>query len=171
MAGSWQQVVLVMAVLVTGCTSSATPKCTDEAVQKLVVDITGQSLFKVLLPEQMQQNYRAIIEETEGTPLAKEYSEVDMQGMGYVYGFMPVEYFVRFTEISPTAAKMKADIQRLIDGMRISLDAIRCSEENAAVKKTSCAANLTFANGKTVPITYTAQRTEDKRIWVEVSGL
>lgn len=168
MAGSWQRVVLVMAVLVTGCTSSATPKCTDEVVQKLVIDITGQSLFKALLPDQLLLNVRAIIEETEGTPLAREYRQVDTQGY---YAFMPVEYFERFTEISPTAAKVKVEIQQQIDGMRISLDAIRRGEENAAVQKASCAANLTLANGKTVPITYSAQRTEDKRIWVEVFGL
>ena len=52
-----------------------------------------------------------------------------------------------------------------------SLDSIRTNKKDDAVKKSECAAELTFANKSNFSIEYTAQYTEDGEVIVEVFGL
>jgi hypothetical protein len=167
------EIVVISFILLffAGCSSNSTPTCTDETVKKLALEITYEALFKQLLPQQLQQNYSQIVDESKNSEIYAEYGKIDLQGEGFVYGTMPVKYFLKFAEISKTAATVKDNIAKQIKDLNISFDAIRTSDKNPDLKKTSCAADLVSANGHKSPIKYTAQRTEDKQIWVEVSGL
>lgn len=155
----------------TGCSSNSTPTCGDENVKNLVLEIAHEALFKQLLPEQIPINLAELIEETRDSATYSEYEKIDPQGEGFAYGTMPVAYFLKFAEISKTAASIKENIAKQIKEMNISLDAIRTSSRNTDLKKVSCESNLASANGNTIPIQYTAQLTEDKKIVVEVTGL
>lgn len=165
-------VIGLLALLpVAGCSSNSTPTCTNETVKQLVLEISNEELFKQLLPEQLQRNYSQIIEETKDSAVYKEYQKIDMQGAGFVWGTMPVKDFMKFAEISQAAKAAKEKINQKIKEINLSLAGIRTSSEEPDVKKISCESNLVHANGNTFPIRYTAQLTEDKQIWVEVSGL
>jgi hypothetical protein len=155
----------------TGCSTNSTPTCGDENVKKLVLESTYEVVFKQLLPEQIQINLAELIEETRDSATYNEYEKIDPQGEGFAYGTMPVKYFLKFTETSKTAATIKENIAKQIKEMNISLDAIRTSNRNTDLKKVSCESNLASANGNTIPIQYTAQLTEDKKILVKVTGL
>ena len=167
-----QCVIGFLALLsVAGCSSNATPTCTDATVKELVLKIANEALFKQLLPEQLQTNYSQIFNETKDSAVYKEYEKIDPQGAGLVWGTMAVKNFTKFAEISPTARTAQEKIAKKIKEMNLALAGIRTSSEKPGVKMISCESNLVFANGNTLPIRYTAQLTEDKQIWVEVSGL
>ena len=55
--------------------------------------------------------------------------------------------------------------------MNPTITGIRTNEKNDKVKKCKCGATLALSNGNTLPIDYTAQFTEDGKLYVEVSGL
>jgi hypothetical protein len=165
-------VIGVLALLsVAGCSSNPTPTCTDATVKELVIKIANEELLKQLLPEQLQGNYSQIIKETKDSAVYKEYEKIDPRGSGFVWGTMPVKNFLKFTEISQTAKAVKEKITEQIKEMNFSLVGVRTSSEKPDVRKISCESNLVSANGNTLAIRYTAQTTEDKQIWVEVSGL
>jgi hypothetical protein len=128
-------------------------------------------MFRKLLSQHLQENYSQIIEESQGTDVIKKYEKDDPQYAGIVWGTMPVEYFLKFTEVSKTANAVKKKIIEQIKEMNLSLNAIRTTGTNTEIKKVSCESNLVSTNGKTLPIQYTAQVTEDKKILVTVFGL
>jgi len=162
---------LFVLFLIAGCSSNSSPTCTDQTVMDLVLEISNEALFKQLLPAQLQANYPIIIEEAKDTAVSIEYEKIDPQGTGFVWGTMPVESFLTFVNISPTAASIKDNIDLEIRKIDVVLDAIRIHGEDNDIKKVSCESNLVFANGNTLPIQYSAQLTEDQQIWVEVFGL
>jgi len=53
----------------------------------------------------------------------------------------------------------------------MKITSIRTSKKNDELKKSECDANLSFSNGNTLPITYTAQMSDDDVLYVEVLGL
>ena len=163
--------VLCMMIFLAGCSSNSQPTCSDETVKKLVLDITAQELFKGMLLVHLQQNYKKIIEETENSDVYKEYQKIDYQGEGFVYGTMPIENFLKFVPISKTAAAVKAIIDNQIKQLNITFTGIRTADFSKETKKISCESNLVLSNGKSHPIKYTAQLTEDKQVWVQVTGL
>ena len=93
-----------------GCSSNSTPTCTDETVKKLAIEITREALFKQLLPQQLQQNYSQIVDESKNSEIYAEYGKIDLQGEGFVYGTMPVKYFLKFAEISKTYSSLGGTI-------------------------------------------------------------
>ncbi len=148
-----------------------TPSCTEDPVQQLVMEITNEELFTQLLPAQVQANYADMIKELEGAKVYQEYRLVDNQGAGFVYGTLPVEYFMKFIKISPTAVSIQEKIIQQIQEMKLTVGAIRVTSKQPDIKKVMCAAQISFANGNSIPIEYSAQYTEDEQVWVEVSGL
>lgn len=155
----------------SGCSTNSQPACSDEPVKKVVLDITYQEFFKALLPEQLQQNYKHIVDETKNSEVFKEYEKIDQQGTGWVWGTMTVENFLKFVPISKTATTVQSEIINHINTMNITVNNIRTNDNSQDTKKTFCEAELGLSNGKSLPIKYTAQLTDDKKIWVEVIGL
>ncbi len=54
---------------------------------------------------------------------------------------------------------------------KMSLANIRVNGKRDDIKKCECGGDLALSDGKTHPITYTAQFTEDGKVHVEVAGL
>lgn len=162
---------LLALFFVAGCSFNSTPTCTDQTVVELVLEISNEEMFKQLLPTQLQANYSSIVEEAKDSAVYQEYQKIDQQGVGFVWGTMPVEEFLKFVGVSQTTTGIKEKITEEIKNINVSLDVIRIRGEDAAIKKVTCESNLVFANGNSLPIIYSAQLTEDQQIWVEVSGL
>lgn len=157
-------------ILLLGC-SSPGPKCSDPEVQKLVLEITKEQLFKQLLIEVLPPHYEEIVKESKETAVFKEYEEVDNQGVGFVTGTMPIDYFLKFAQVSFSAETVKDIIESRIEELQPNLSAIRTSSENNKVKKCNCDATLGFSNGNTVNIQYSGQLTDDGQVYVEVYDL
>lgn len=147
------------------------PTCTEDSVQQLVMQITYEELFTQLLPSYVQANYEAMVEELEGTEIFNNYMQEDSQGIGFVYGTLPVDYFVEFAKVSSATASVQEELVKQIEEMGITVNAVRVTSKQPELKKVTCAAQLAFANGNNLPIEYSAQYTEDEQVWVEVSGL
>jgi len=62
-------------------------------------------------------------------------------------------------------------VDKQIAEAKISLANIRINKKRDDIKKCECGGDLAFSNGKTLSITYTAQFTEDGKVYVEVAGL
>lgn len=158
----WQYIFLVSFLLLVflGCTKSGAPSCTDEAVTKLVLDISTEELsdqltlhavattsrYLLLPPFSVPGNYKAVKQRMiQSTGDDKEFRE-------------------QLRQIISTVDKQIAEA-------KISLTGIRVNGRNDELKKCECGGSLSFANGKTIPIIYSAQYTEDGKVYVEVGGL
>ncbi|MFH2122049.1 MAG: hypothetical protein ABIJ50_00990 [Pseudomonadota bacterium] len=75
---------------------------------------------------------------------------------------------------APGAEKVKEIIrstdQQIADS-KLTLSGIRVNSVKNEIKKCECGGNITNANGASIPITYSAQNTEDGQVYVEVFGL
>lgn len=68
-------------------------------------------------------------------------------------------------------AKMLELVDSRMSGMKIELTGIRTNGKDDSIKKCECEGELSFPNGKSGTVKYTAQYTEDGQIYVEVFGL
>lgn len=130
-------------VLLVGCGSSSIPKCSDNNVQKTVLDISNTQFKNAFTAKYMggRATYDALKDalkgESEGE--AKRYLDLIDKDLA---------------SISP-----------------LSLADIRTTGQDDKVRKCGCAANIVTANKNSLPITYTVQYTEKNEIYVEVFGL
>lgn len=161
---------LFFLVFFPGCSANTLPSCADEPVKKLVKDMAAKELFKGMLLIHLPGQSSKIKEEVKDTEVYKDFKKQDQQGEGFAYGIMTVENFLKFVPISKAAAEVKSTIDSQISQLNISVNNIRTNNNNKN-NKLACEATLDLSNGKSFPITYTAQSTEDKKIWVEVFGL
>jgi len=136
-----------ISIAIFGC--SNTPKCSETEVTDLVMEISTDKLKNQLVNQ-------AIISEFQTNPK--------------VYG-------------NPTYAQLNEqkskdeNIQKIIDivdkqvaeiGMKLS--AVRANSDSDD-NKCNCGCTLTLSDGNKADITYTAQKTDDGQIYVEVFGL
>ena len=126
------------------------PGCNDSNVKALVLDISSGELKNILLNQ-------TIISEmgtdprVQGSPKYKDWNNLknDNDKIKKIIELVDKQYVELNTELT----------------------GIRTNEKNDKVKKCNCSATLTFSNGKSLPINYTAQFTEDGQLYAEVSGL
>ena len=139
-------------LLCAGCTKSGAPSCTDESVIKLVLDISAGELRNQLF----------------------EAGKIEY-GVRDAFGVLRGTYddFGKLKD-SPgyeKARELMSAVDKQIATANISLANIRVNSKRDDIKKCGCVADLVFSNGKTHNITYTAQFTEDGKVYVEVAGL
>jgi len=131
-----------------GCTKSGAPSCTDESVKKLVLDISTGELRNILLNKAMMM------------------SSIRVPG-----SYDDVKKMASQPGIPPEVGDLIATVDKQIAEAKISLSNIRINGKRDDIKKCECGGDLALSNGKTLPINYTAQFTEDGKVYVEVAGL
>ncbi len=156
--GRHRNVIMLLAILglsmmvCLSCSTSRAPSCTDEPVKKLVLDISAgevrNQLFQAGKIEYGIRDGRGVLPGT--------YD--DFRKLQDTPGYEKARELMSFVDQQITAAN-------------ISLTNIRLNGKHDEIKKCECGGDLVFSNGKTHPITYTAQYTEDGKVYVEVSGL
>jgi hypothetical protein len=135
--------ILILTVISCG---KSTPNCTDEDVTKLVIQIATDEL-RDQLTTQTIITVAHVNPALWGNPTYK-----NLKGR------------------EGTEAVVAAVDNQLKD-ISFKLEGIRIGAVDETIKKCQCGCNLLFSNGKSLPIEYTAQYTEDKMVYVEVSGL
>ena len=135
-----------------GCSKSGAPLCTDETVKKLVLDISTGELKNQLLN-------MAIVTQLATTPMVQgNPTYEDWNKLKDAAGAEKIREVVSLVDRQIAEAKM-------------NLTNVRISEKRDDIKKCDCGGDLAFSSGKTIPITYAVQYTEDGKIYVEVFGL
>lgn len=133
-------------VLLSSCSPKA-PSCNEESVTKLVMEITTKEVRNQAFDTNMKLG---------GMITLQSYDELNAQ------------------KDAPGAEKLKEIIrstdQQIADS-KLTLSGIRVNSVKNEIKKCECGGNITNANGASIPITYSAQYTEDGQVYVEVSGL
>lgn len=137
----------VALLLCFGCTKSGAPSCTDESVKKLVLDISTGELRNQLLNQAMMMS-----------PIRVPGTYDDLNKIKDQPGAEEIR-------------KLILTVDQEIADAKISLANIRINDKRNDIKKCDCGGDLAFSNGKTFPITYTAQFTEDGKVYAEVAGL
>jgi len=154
--------ILWLALLFIGCTRSGAPSCTDEAVTKLVLEISTEEIQNQMTLQTIAATYRYMLLFPFNVP--GNYNAVK-QMMNEATGESgDKEFRDHLRQTIAAGDKQFADT-------KIGLTGIRKNGKNDELKKCECGASLSFANGKTHPIAYTAQFTEDGKVYVEVGGL
>jgi hypothetical protein len=160
--GSVSVLVLFLALICIGCTKSGAPSCTDEAVNKLVLDISTEEILNIFTTGTMANTYPYMMSPPFNVP--GNYATMKKMMIEATGERGDKEFRDHMRQIISTVDKMMGDA-------KISLTAVRLNGKDDKIKKCDCGGNLVLPNGKTVPITYTAQLTEDGKIYVEVGGL
>jgi len=141
-------VVIFMALLLSAC-GGGTPKGTDSDVKDLVLDITMGEIKKQITPVM--------------------YQKVTNVPVGVIGIKVTYENLVKNKNKDKNSQVIDA-IDDAMDNMEISLENVRIDNVNDEIEKSESSANI-IVNGKSSPITYTAQRNSDGDIYVEVFGL
>lgn len=134
-------------IFCVSCSKSGAPSCTDESVKKLALDISMGEVRNQLLKLAIMMSNISV---------AGSYD--DLSKIKNKPGAEPIRRLISTVDQQITEAK-------------INLVNIRINGEHGDIKKCECGGDLSFSNGKTLPITYTAQFTEDGKVYVEVAGL
>lgn len=133
-------------VLLSSCSPTA-PSCNEASVTKLVMEITTKEVRNQVFNTNMTLG---------GMITLQSYDELNAQ------------------KDAPGAEKVKEIIrstdQQIADS-KLTLSGIRVNSVKNEIKKCECGGNITNANGASIPITYSAQNTEDGQVYVEVFGL
>ena len=139
---------VIIALFISACSGGA-PSGTDSDVKDLVIEITTDELRKQLVP--------VIYQKVTNVP-------VGLVGMKVTYdGLLEKRNEDKNSEIISA-------IDDIMNEASISLKNIRVDSVNDEIKKSESSADIVI-NGKTSPITYTAQENSEGEIYVEVFGL
>jgi len=155
--------------------------CTDHNVQELVMDIIQEEIIKNMLPQFIMANSMNILNELnnylENLPESEKSNPlVDNNSITYLLMAassngenvnMPMDEFIKITKVSNTAKEIYDKIQQEINNTNLSLTGIRILKKEPELKKITCAADVSMEGGRSFPINYSAQITEDDRIYVE----
>ena len=139
-------IAMIFLVLLSSCGKSGAPNCTDTDVKKLVVDISNGELKNQLLLKVIGSS--SVVQ---GNPTYEEWNKLK--------------------DKDKSIKEVVDNIDKATAEMGIALSGIRINEKNDKIKKCQCGGELTFSNGKTHSIEYSAQYTEDGQVYVEVYGL
>lgn len=142
-----QIIAIVITLLTTGCFSSRVPSCSDNDVKKTVIDISTREFREQLLfPAMREFNLNPW-----GIPTYDEWNKI--------------------RDKDESVRKVLDLVDKWIAESKITLTGIRTNAKHKESRKCECAGELNFSTGKTHPIKYTAQYSEDGKIYVEVYGL
>lgn len=139
---------MFMALLLSAC-GGGTPKGTDSDVKDLVLEITMGEIKKQITPVM--------------------YQKVTKVPVGIIGLKITYENLVKNINKEKNSQVIDA-IDDAMDDMEVSLKNIRMNNVDDAIEKSESSADI-IINGKSSPITYTAQRNSDGDIYVEVFGL
>jgi hypothetical protein len=142
--GSFCVLVSLLILFIIGCNKSGAPSCADESVKKIVLDIAVQE-FRVQLFNQAM-----------GVRVVRSYDDLIQ---------------LEKTNNETVVKNNLAAVDQQLSESKINLANIRTNEKRNDIKKCECGGDLTSSNGKTLPIKYIAQFTEEGKVYVEVSGL
>lgn len=131
-----------------GCSKSGAPSCSDDSVKGLVLDISAGELRNQLLSQNMMM------------------SSIRVPG-----SYDDIKKIASEPNAPPEVVELISKVDEQITQLNINLINVRMNGKNNEIKKCDCGGDLSFANGKTHSITYTAQYTEDGKVYVEVAGL
>lgn len=124
--------------------------CSDGTVKKLVLDISTNE-YKNKLLNQAIRDELGTTPRIQGNPTYNDWNRVKDKDKD-------VGRVISLVDQQVAMAKMR-------------LANIRINGKNDEIKKIECGGDLAFSNGYTHPIIYTAQFTEDGKVYVEVLGL
>jgi hypothetical protein len=142
--------VLTNGVVESSYSNSGSPTCSDSDVRELVIDISTSELKDELLSQ-------AIITQLGMSP--------------NVRGNPTYEQWNQLKGKNESIKNVIDYVDKQVAEMGMTLTGIRKNGINEEIKKCQCGGDLTFSNGKTHAIEYTAQYTEDGQIYVKVFGL
>lgn len=153
-------VVLLNSSLVA-CAGSAL-SCSDLAVQSTVLEISNKAF--------LEEVFKVVLADNAGAYPASVLSRISVDTWRNNPP-KPSDVAANFTfEVSEILALIeKAETK--VKELEVKLSDIRVVEVREGIEISSCGASLVFKSGRKVPITYTAQSTEDDKIYVEVKGL
>lgn len=170
-------VAVGMALLTVGC--SDVPQCSDNDVQELVLDIGRDYVWE------KENYYPAATEKEKEMEMEKRVQEINQFIDGEINRIETSPVYENATK--EQKEKKKADIKKtgeiqtgyikasyeyaLKVTNSLKLISIRTDSVDENTNKSSCKAQFTSASGKVLDITYTAQKTSDDEIFVEVYGL
>ena len=140
-------VVFCVVVLTSCALSPEAPSCSGESVTKLVVEITTKEVRDQIFNINMKFG---------GMISALSYDEL------------------KTTKDEPGNEKIKElvlNTDQQVAASKLTLSGIRINGVKNEIKKCECGGNILSASGASIPITYTAQFTEDGKVYVEVFGL
>lgn len=146
-----KKLILLFAVLVSGllvvssCGKTGAPNCADEDVKSLVIQIAeGELKRQLLIGSGMLMD----------VPLNKiNYDEMN-----------------KAKDQNEKYARAIAYVDERMAKVEMGLSGIRTEGKDDEIRKCNCSGELSV-NGKSGPVEYTAQYTEDGQIYIEVFGL
>lgn len=129
-------------------TGFGAPNCSDSNVKALVIKISTKKLKNELFHTGLMQSSIRIVR-----------------------GNTTYEYWSQHKDNTKAMKKIIDNVDKQILAAGMTLTGIRTNGKNDEIKKCQCGGELTFANGQTHTIKYTAQYTEDNQIYIEIFGL
>ncbi len=149
----------IVALLLAGC-ASGPPPCDDVEVTDLALSIAKDVV--------VQQAFLTNLREATGAFPASIIGSVPVSTWK-TNPPKPEELTNRFSftveQVHEVIRKTEGQLEQT--GMHIT--AVRVDDINEKTGKAFCGANLTLGNGKSWPISYTAQYTEDGQMYVEIT--
>lgn len=139
---------LLFIILLTSCSSGA-PEGTDSDVKALVIEITMDEIRKQIAPAM--------------------YQKITNVPVGIIGIKITYEGLLNKRNKGKNSEVIKA-IDKAMSEMSVSLENIRIDSINDKTEKSESSADIVI-NGKTSPITYTAQKNSEGDLYVEVFGL
>lgn len=160
--------VAVTFLVLTAC-GTAPPKCSDENVKSTVMEISTNEIKAQLFPQTILQ----FLHENSGKG---QLSDTDYPE-DLLIKFWRQNYYADYNEWEQHRNSKYGveliffEFEKQMADISPHLSAIRTTSEDKKTKKCSCAAELSFSNGKKVDIIYNAQITDENDLYVEVFGL
>lgn len=157
--------MLCLGVLLTtigGCGLTGAPLCTDSEVKGLVIKITNEELvsqlFKIELRNKAGAYPASVLARISVDTWKNNPPEPKSVASNFTFDVKDIHGIISAVEAQ-------------VSELRPELSGIRVVAREDTYKKVSCSAQIVFQNGKELPITYTAQLTEDDDVYVEVQDL
>lgn len=159
--------IIIIFLLNSSCNFNSTPKCADEKVQKMVIEIALDEIKNQYL-NRPENSFAMIIAFAD----SKVYQKIMVEGSIAQGGGAYAPTFTDLRNHKNEDKKIEALIIR-IDSIietnyKLSLSGIRIDQVNDETKKCNCSANIGTEENNT-PISYSAQLTEDNKLYVSVS--
>lgn len=142
-----QRSIVVGTLVLAGCGTSGAPSCSDDDVQELVQEISEQTLQSQVFKRMLSQA---------GIMIANPSYEIWKNDP-------PSD--------DPDINEIVAMVDAHVAKVNMEMGGIRINKQDDEIRKSECGATFSFSSGKSFPISYTAQYTEEDEIYVEVFGL
>ena len=150
---------LLLLFFVVGCGSSGAPECSSKDVQKMVLQIVTEQFQNKFTSQTIMTEF-GIDPSLWGNPTYDSLKQQMKQGTAEEKS--KIETIIRL-------------VDKQLSSFSLSLEGTRTESCDDKTRKCQCGANLVIPgpNGgsKSFPIKYTAQYTDDGKIYVEVFGL